>query len=141
MSLASGVSGKKAKKRPRPSKDNDDNKSIAGGRAKSVMSKASDRGKCGASREYPEEDEEDDDAGDTAVEMANNLSNNERTAEHQAALVVRFDENQTNRYDTWRSAKFPDPVTRRVRNFPRYNRSIANISTDCQSNPFSICSS
>ncbi|KAH7371839.1 histone-fold-containing protein [Cadophora sp. MPI-SDFR-AT-0126] len=116
MSLVSGSGAKK--KKPRKSKGKDaDNSSVAGTRAKSVVSNGG-RAKRRASRDLTAEEEDEDDGGDNITMDMAAASHEDKAKEDKRRhiLTQSFTPEQFARYEAWRSSKLADAVVRRIVN-------------------------
>jgi len=117
MSLVSGSGAKK--KKPRKSKGKDaENSSVAGTRAKSVVSNGG-RAKRRASRDLTAEEEDEDEGGDNITMDMAAASHEDKAKEDKRRhiLTQSFTPEQFARYEAWRSSKLADAVVRRVSSF------------------------
>ena len=117
MSLVSGSGAKK--KKPRKSKGKDaENSSVAGTRAKSVVSNGG-RAKRRASRDLTAEEEDEDEGGDNITMDMAAASHEDKAKEDKRRhiLTQSFTPEQFARYEAWRRSKLADAVVRRVSSF------------------------
>jgi len=121
MSQVTGVSGASGGRRKRARKSRgkgDDDSSLVGGRARSGVSIGSGKGKKRAVKDtslYEEEDEDDAGGPGMAVDMIVQTEEERKKDQAKKALFVQaLDEQQTDRYAAWASAKLADASVRRV---------------------------
>ncbi|KAK2623795.1 hypothetical protein QTJ16_006976 [Diplocarpon rosae] len=116
MSLVSGSGAKK--KKPRKSKGKDvESSSVAGSRAKSVISNQG-KGKRRASRDQTAEEEEEEEGGEEMALDVAAASNEEKAREDKRRHILTnaFSGQQFSRYEAWRSSKLSDATVRRIVN-------------------------
>jgi transcription initiation factor TFIID subunit 11 len=115
MSLASGpVFSGTRKKKPRKSKGKDnDEESVAGGRATSTAAAGKRRG----SRDQTADISEDGGDEPTVEASAERQAERKRREARQRVITQYFDEQQFERYAAWRASRLPTATVRRVCGF------------------------
>lgn len=117
VSLASGAGGKKKKSRKSKGKDLDTS-SVAGGRAKSVMSNTGKSKRRGSRGETVDEEDDEEEGGGEEMSLNVALASKEEkdmeTAKRAYLVDKILTESQKDRYAAWRGSRLADATVRRV---------------------------